>query len=70
MEILALFGWWVAPAIVTLAAVLILIFWKGFLSDSGSDIGAKAVSGLLDVLVIGVLVIVCLIAWLIWALLH
>lgn len=62
-------GWWMMPAGITLASILFLTIWKGFLADAGSDIGAQAVSGLLDLLVVGAFSIVCLIAWLIWALL-
>ena len=61
-------GWWLLPFCITVVSVLWLIFWKGFLADAGSDIGARAVSGLLDLIVIGALTIICLIAWLIWAL--
>ena len=61
-------GWWLIPFSITAASILYLVFWKGFLADAGSDIGARAVSGLLDLIVIGVLTILCLIAWLIWAL--
>jgi len=61
-------GWWFLPGFMTLASVLFLIIWKGFLADAGSDIGARAVSGLLDLLVVGAFTIVNLIAWLIWAL--
>lgn len=63
-------GWWMVPGVMTLGSVLFLIFWKGFLADAGSDIGARAISGLLDLLVLGAFLIVNLIAWLIWALLS
>jgi len=62
------FGWWLVPAFLSACSILFLIVWRGFLSDAGSDIGVRAVSGLLDLLVIGALTIICLIAWLIWAL--
>lgn len=70
MTITVAAGWWMIPGMMTLASVLFLIFWKGFLADAGSDIGTRAISGLLDLLVIGVFLIINLFAWLIWALLS
>ncbi|MDX0180865.1 hypothetical protein GOC16_08375 [Sinorhizobium meliloti] len=67
MSLTIAIGWWLVPGLLTIASVLFLIIWKGFLADAGSDIGAQAVSGLLDLLVVGALMIVNLIAWLIWA---
>lgn len=60
-------GWWLVPGFMTIASVLFLIIWKGFLADAGSDIAARALSGLLDLMVVGAFMIVNLIAWLIWA---
>lgn len=62
------FGWWLLPATLSTLSVIFLILWKGFLADAGSDIAARAVSGLIDLLVAGAFLIVNLIAWLIWAL--
>ena len=63
-------GWWMLPAALSVLSIAFLIFWKGFLADAGSNIGAQAVSGLLDLLVAGAVIIVNLIVWLIWALLR
>ncbi|ASY68889.1 hypothetical protein [Sinorhizobium fredii] len=64
----AWFGWWLIPAAITLAALVIAIVWRGHLGDAGRDPIARAVSAFLDLLILLAFLVVCLVSWLIWAL--
>lgn len=59
-------GWWLAPALITLAAfVAVRIFGPRMRPNGGLG---EMVVGLLELLAYGAAALVSLIAWLIWAL--
>lgn len=62
------FGWWLIPAAITLAALVIAVVWRGHLGNAGYDPIARAVSAFFDLMVLLALLVICLAAWLVWAL--
>ena len=62
------FGWWLIPAAITLAALAVAVVWLWRRGGVGYDPIARAITAFFDLMVLLALLVICLAAWLIWAL--